>query len=822
MTTPAPLARSYDAPDAPTSDGIVADSETADSLRPPARPLPFLAGLGVVTSATLALEVLDTRLLSVITWYSLAFLVIAMGLFGLTAGAVHVYLAPADFEGPQLMAALARAARRFALAVPVSLGLLLAVPLTTAPVFTTVVVFLVFAAALSLPFYPAGVVVAAALTRTQLPIGRVYAVDLIGAALGAPMVFLLLKWTSGETAILLVGALAASSSLLFAIAGSDRSALRAGYGVLVVTLGLSVANVLTPYGLKPIWVKGRLDGQDYDVEVWNSHSRIRVFKPAVLPALVWGGGDRCTLPPLMQHVIQIDAGAGTTLYEAPGGIESLQFLQCDVTNVAGMLRPGGAAGIIGVGGSRDLQAALLSKHAPVYGIEFNGRMLEILRGPIGLTSGVPTHPDVRLVEDEGRSFMARTNLRFRLIQASLVDTWAATGAGAHALGENGLYTVEAWRTFLDRLEPDGVLTVSRWTQETLRVASLAMGTLLDAGVTRPRDHLAFVGTTEVVTVILSKMPMTDTDGAYLKQIGDKEGFFVVGPGWPSGNPLLEAVLGAKSRSELDAATLTKDVDFRPPTDDRPYFFNVLPLEAAWRTLPVVNMGSILGNQLATRTLVLSFLCSLILVTGAIVVPLLRRARPRGRGGPRLWAGLAYFLFIGVGFMLVEITLLQRLGLVLGQPSYSLIVVITSLVGSTGLGALASDRLPLSRAPYCFLFPLVIAVALAGVSLLWPALLPHVMSKELGTRVAFALAVTSVLGVLLGVAFPTGIRLVSTAHRDETPWLWGMNGVGSVLASSLGIMIAQRYGLTVALLFAAAVYATMVLPIWVLVTDKRAA
>src|SRR5215471_10425387 len=100
MTEPAHLARNYDAPEAPTSDSIARSSEAADLPRPPARPLPFLAGLGVVTSATLALEVLDTRLLSVITWYSLAFLVIAMGLFGLTAGAVHVYLAPAEFEGP--------------------------------------------------------------------------------------------------------------------------------------------------------------------------------------------------------------------------------------------------------------------------------------------------------------------------------------------------------------------------------------------------------------------------------------------------------------------------------------------------------------------------------------------------------------------------------------------------------------------------------------------------------------------------------------------------------------------------------------------------
>src|SRR5690348_319621 len=142
------------------------------------RPIPFLIGLALVTSATLALEVLDTRLLSVITWYSFAYLVIAMGLCGLTAGAVHVYLSPEPFEGDKLAGSLARASRRFALAIPVSLALLLVVPLTMAPVATTVFVFIAFAAALALPFYPAGVVVAAALTRTNIAVGRVYAVDL--------------------------------------------------------------------------------------------------------------------------------------------------------------------------------------------------------------------------------------------------------------------------------------------------------------------------------------------------------------------------------------------------------------------------------------------------------------------------------------------------------------------------------------------------------------------------------------------------------------------------------------------------------------------
>ncbi len=781
----------------------------------PLRTAPFLTGLALVTGATLALEVLDTRLLSVITWYSFAYLVIGMGLCGLTAGAVRVYLVPERFEGPELVRSLAKASRLFAVTVPVSLVLLLVVPLTTAPVATTVFVFLVFAGTLALPFYPAGVAVAAALTRSNLSVGRVYAVDLAGAAAGALVVPLLLRILGGESAILFVGALAAGGAVAFSMAGDDRDGAKQGLGLLVMSLGLCAGNALSPYGLKPIWAKGHLDSRDYALEMWNSHSRVRVWKPQVMPATLWGPGAKCTPPEARQHIIEIDAGAGTTLYEAPQGIESLGFLTCDVTNVAALFRPGGAAAVIGVGGSRDLQAALLTGHAPVYGIEFNAQLLDLLHGPVGLTSGVPTHPAVRLVEDEGRSYLARSREHFRLIQASLVDTWAATGAGAHALGENGLYTVEAWRTFLDHLEPDGVFTISRWNQETERVASLAVGTLLDRGVAEPRRHIALLGTSLVVTLVLAKAPLTPEDIEALARIADEKGFLLVAPDSQISESQLGDILAAKSRAALDRATLTRDADYRPPIDDRPYFFNVLPIEAAFRDLPIVNMGSIQGNLLATRTLLLSFVASLFVTFVAILVPLYRRARPSRQAGSHLHAGIAYFAFIGVGFMLAEIALLQRLGLVLGQPTYSLIVVVASLVGFTGLGSLLSDRLPLERSPYCFVFPIVSALGLAGLAMAWSTIAPKVVATDISTRVAVSIAITSALGVLLGLAFPAGMRLVGRVRPNETPWLWGVNGAGSVLASSLAIMMAQRWGLTVVLMAAAGCYAALVAPIRVL-------
>ena len=779
-------------------------------------------GLSLVTAVTLALEVLFTRVLSVVTWYSLAFFVIAMGLFGLTAGAVHVYLNDEKYAGDRLPSSLSAASLRFALTIPLSFVLLLVLPLRTEPVATTVALFVVFSAALALPFYPAGIVVAAAITRARLPVGRVYAVDLVGAALGAPLVPLVLGASDAGTSILLFSVVAALGSVAFARAAADRASTRRGLIAAALLLVLALVNGASDRGLVPLWVKERPEVyQHIELELWNSHSRVQVSKAAVTPATFWGMGTRCQAPMVTQRSLIIDGHALTPLYHAPDGLEPLRFLECDVTDVANLLRPGGPAAIIGVGGSRDIQAALLAGRRPVLGIELNGHLLDLLKGPIGAPTGVPGHPDVRLVHDDARSYLARNSDKFRLIQASLIDTWAATGAGAHALSENGLYTLEAWMLFLERLTPDGVFTVSRWsTVETARMVALAVGALLESGAKEPQRHLAMMHAGMITTLIVAKTPLTPTDEERLRQIARERGFSILfSPSEPTTAERLRQVVAARSRAELDQVALVDLLDFRPSTDDRPFFFNVLRLRSFFHPLPDVTAGTLEGNLLATRTLGLALLSSFLLVAVAIIGPLWYRARPRGRGRPSLWAGFAYFLLIGVGFMLAEIALLQRLSLVLGHPIYSLIVVLSSLVAAAGFGSWLSDKLPLSRAPGCYVYPIVLTALLAAVSLAWPVVAPWAIAAPTPHRIAFAIAVTGSTGLVLGVAFPAGMRLVGDLHEEETPWLWGLNGVGSVLASSAAICIALESGLTVLMLVSAACYALLLAPIVVLRRER---
>lgn len=796
---------------------------TTSAERPSAphslRQLPFLGGLAAVTAAVLALEVLITRVLSVVTWYSLAFLVIAMGLFGLTAGSLRVYFDGERYSGDALAPALARACRWLAVAIPASYVALLIIPLRVTGSWTTIPLFLAFSAAIALPFYPAGVVITGALTRAPLPVGRVYAVDLLGAALGAPAVPILLRATDAGTAVLVVACVAAAASIAFERSSVQRGSARRS-GILLAGLALlSLGNASVRDGLVPLWAKGLPESREHlEVELWNSHSRVQVFRETEAPAALWGEGSKCKNRTLHQRTIVIDAHALTPLYHADGGLESLSFLKCDVTNAVHAIRPKGPIAIVGVGGSRDVQYALLIGHRPVVGIEFNDRLLQLIKSPMGEPTRIRDRDDVELVHAEARSYLASTERRFRVIQASLIDTWAATGAGAHALGENGLYTVEAWKLFLDRLEPGGVFTVSRWSNvETARLLSMAVAALLEHGAEDPRKHIAMLSGGKVTTLLLARDPLSGADESALRKLADEQGFqLLASPSLPPRGPQMAAVLSARSRVELDRVTLKPLLDFRPATDDRPFFFNVVRLRAAFVPLPAGAMGMIEGNVLATRTLGLAFGAAWVFVLVAVVWPLWRRARPKHRTDARLWAGLVYFTLLGVGFMLAEIALLQRLSLVLGHPSYSLMVVLATLVGSAGLGSLASDKLPIDRAPLCYALPVLMGGTLVLVALLWHPLADALAPRSTSVRIAGAAGVTALVGIVLGFGFPTGMRLARAGdHDDETPWFWGMNGVGSVLASSTAVLIALAFGLTVLTVVAALCYFALVPAVFVL-------
>lgn len=793
-----------------------------------ARRFRFYAGVGLVTAATLMLQIIETRIISVTSWYHLAFFVISIAMFGLTAGAVYVYLARRDFSPERLAHQLTVATLGFALATVGAVLVQLTLVTGGAMTFTTFFAWAEFAVCLAVPFFFSGIVVSLALTRSPYPIGTVYGIDLIGAAAGCLGVLGLLNLTSGPSAVLWVGVLAALAALLFAGSGPVAAAPVQSFGAwlvrgrFVIAAGIAlvaVVNGFTSYGVRPTIIKDRFESpRDLAYERWNSFSRITVAHPETGPPAMWGTSARYKAPVVEQRWLTIDGAAGTSMYRFGGDLETLSFLRQDVTNLAYALPNLNSGAVIGVGGGRDVLSARLFGVKEVVGVEINPIFIDLIHGRFRDYTALSRLDGVSFEVDEARSWFARTERRFDIVQMSLIDTWAATGAGAFTLSENGLYTVEAWQRFLDRLTPNGVFTVSRWyapgeINETGRMVSLATAALLGSGASDARRHMFLASAGNIATIVISKSPFSEAALAALRGAAETNGFpILIAPGAAAPSAMLERIVSARDIAGIEAATQGFYLDLTPPTDARPFFFNQLKFSQMFDIDVLAHFqqpGVFGGNLTATLTLAMLVLISAALVAATIVLPLAPTARDAG------WrlavAGTVYFALIGTGFMMTEIALLQRMSVFLGHPVYALSVVLFSLILSTGLGSLLSERVALDSPGRLAGWAALSAAYLFTLPLWLPALLLQLDGSGLIARAGFCVVVLAPAGVLMGFGFPTGMRLVSAISTRPTPWFWGINGAAGVLAASVAVIISIAYGIDTTLRIGALCYLLVAVP-----------
>lgn len=802
----------------------------------------FYPGVFLLCMSTLMLQIVQTRILSVMSFYYLAFLCISMAMFGLTTGALLVYFNRSRIEGESLGENLTWLSTSFAIAIAVCFAIQLTSVAITVPMLTFVLIWLKLIVLLAIPFVFAGMAVSTALTRSPFPISIVYGVDLVGAALGCLGVVFLLNVMDAPSAMFMVAGLAALAGVCFsrmdaggaASAGKRKNLLHRPAWIAAALAVLSVGNASIQDGLQPIGGKFGIEHRaGIDFEQWNSFSRVIATRSIVRPPALWEASPAFQPEgPVPQRELNVDGFAGTIMPEFSGDLDDVSFLRYDITNIAYQIRNEGRSGVIGVGSGRDLLSAYLFGFRDITGIEVNPIFVELLENPAKLRgyAGVADLPGVRLVVDEGRSYLTRSGDKFDLLQMSMIDTFAATGAGAFSLSENGLYTVEGWRIFLDALAPTGMFTVSRWHSprspvEVGRVLSLASAALIESGAANPRDHLFLVSGRQLASIIVSRSPLQPDEIATLREASDQLQFRVlVSPDEESDVPMFADLLSATDRADLDERARAYRHDVSPPTDSRPFFFNQLrishPEDLIYllrKRLRGANLwdfvaGSSLvlaGNLLAIGTLAIIVFLSAILVVAVIVLP--ARASVKAVEPSLARAGTLYFLLIGLGFMLVEIAFLQRVSTFLGHPTYALSVVLFSVILSTGAGSFVSNWVSI-RDPGRIVVWLVL---LGGYLLTLPLWISSAFLElePLGllARASASTLVIAPAGLLMGFAFPVGMRFTDAADPGPTPWFWGVNGAAGVLASGLAVAIGIGFSINVTLVIGGVCYVLLIAP-----------
>lgn len=781
-----------------------------------------LIGVFLTSLGTLTLEVVLTRIFSVTMWYHFAFLAISLALMGSAMAGVVLYFFPHLTRPKVAERWIGWAALGLAASVPITFALYLQIPFqvrlgrTMFPADQILWLAAIYLD-LTLPFFLSGLVLSLALSAWSEQAGRVYWADLTGASLGCLLSIAALNKLGGVGAVLVAGAVAGLAGLAFAW-GPRREAVSAAV-VPLFLVGLVWGNAR--FGWMTISVnKTGKEEPPRVFEKWNAHSRVTVYEVSPYP-FFWAVDSRHWEEVIEQGewlphaLLLIDAVAGTPIQEFHGDLRQVAFLRYDLTSFAYHLVESPRTLVIGPGGGRDVLAALASGAPHVTAVEVNPAVVEAVRGPFAEFAGyLYERPDVTIVVDDARGYIARSPDRYDIIQAALIDTWAAGGSGAFALSENSLYTVEAFRTYYEHLTDRGILTVSRWylvghPAETLRLVSTGMAGWEAAGVADPRQHVAVIarpqpgGSTEgLATVLFKRSPFTADEVASLMDRAASLGFEVLYAPGLEPHEEVGAFIAAEDHS---AAISSYPLDITPATDDRPFFFNL------------VRFGDLLDPALSAsgvyRTsmeaiLILAAVLAISAGMGGlfIIFPLWLGTRRRGLPRPSS-SLLTYFGALGVAFMLVEVPTIQRLAVYLGRPVYSLAVVLFSLLLFSGFGSLWSGR----RAPddglgtlLRWLFP-----TLAGTAVLQGLGVHRLLNATLGWPLAGRLAVTILLlapmAFLMGIPFPTGMRWAGRHRPGVVPWLWGINGVTSVLGSALATAFAIHVGLSATLVIAGACY-----------------
>ncbi len=820
-------------------------------------PWPVKLGLMLTALVILVSQIALTRVMSVIANYHSAFMILSVVMLGMASSAIAVFLGTKRKERQVTIADSVNAAYKSAVATLLTLACFILIVARDwgagAQPFQ-----LLFAAVLFFSwFFYSGYVVVLVLSHYAADVARLYWFDLMGAAAGCLVVTLLLNHFNALSVLLLGAVGMAFSGLLLSLSHGNQKSRRIGGLLCLFLLLIWCVSAMRPELLRLQFAKGQ-DQSRVLWEKWNTLARVSVTKeiPGTSEAVrmyqskkgnnismeeaeklsrLWQAGwgisrkfDGSVLPALW---LQLDSDAGTPVLQ--NGVAALQdrskldFLSWDVTAAAYVWRTAlGAqlerAFIIGGGGGRDVLTALAFNVGKVDVVELNPAVVETVQDKFSDYSGrVYSHPRVQLTIGEARNELSRRQASYDLIQMSMIDTWASSMAGSMVMTENSLYTQEAFDLYLARLKPDGVLSVSRWYDpdkhgEVARVAVLMASALRRAGIEKPEKHIAILTSpgflsTAVATLLLKRSALTDSDHAALRQLCRERGYDLL---WPQSDGAQAGHFEIAGLLQLDPLALASSrYDLSPPTDDRPFFFNIDRPVKSW--LDALRSGDFSRGSRSTLLLGTTLMLMLYACFYFTIRPLRTdwaRNKANSEGTASFLPLLLYFGGIGLGFMLIELALIQRYILFLGHPSYAISIVLFALLLFGGFGSYLTEKVGDMR----LMTSVRLALSLILLGILLTAFAAPVLLKEMAvwgwlTRLFAAVVLIVPLAVPMGMIYPLGVRRLTRMKQQElVPWMWGINGVCGVIASVFGMLLAMNISYTAVLLAGAVAYGVTLL------------
>jgi spermidine synthase len=752
-------------------------------------------GVAVTTLASLLLELSLTRIFSVVFYYHFAFLAISIALFGLGVGGIFSYVV-ARWPG-----FLYKKLGLLAIGDAVSVVLALEFLLTRRAELSTLDISLVYFTC-ALPFILSGIVVASVISDTIDRVDRVYFFDLMGAAGGCILLVPFLNWIGGPNTLLVAAALfAVAAAVWFNVAGLIRGRV-AGVSLALLLVALITYNSRT-FVIELKYAKQH-ELKNEEFHQWNSFSRVALTKD----------------PGSSSHNIIIDGDAETGVANfnfSKLSPSEREYLAYHGPGFPYILRPGARTLVIGPGGGWDIARALASGSKDVTGVEINPIIATVI-----MRKKFPAYsqylyfrPDVHIVVEDGRSYVRRTHEKFQVLQATLVDTWASTAAGAFALSENNLYTTNAFRDYLDHLTSDGIMAFTRWgfspPRESLRIVALARKALAEIGENDAASHVMVIredmqkltGWGAQDTIIVSRKPFRASDIQNVQEALKHSGLVgVYLPGTAHASAFRDLLLAR----DPEAFYAHYPFDVSPVTDNRPFFFYTVQPDDIWRFLTSASTES--ADYKINRAVPLLFGLLIVSIVATLLILLLppiilgASCIPKEKGAIR---ALLYFLCIGAGYILIQVALIQKFVLFLGHPTYALTVIIFSMLLSSGLGSFVSRNLVRDSVQRLTAVLLIIATGVTLLAAVVTSVTEGGVALPFFIKVSLSVLLIAPLGFAMGMPFPSGLRRLEGVMPKSIRWAWSINAAASVLGSAGAIVLAIYCGLSNTLLIGAVFY-----------------
>ena len=746
----------------------------------------LFAGIFLIALSGLVLEVSITRIFSAAIWYHFAFVAVSVALVGLGASGLVVQYRVNKLKGKWAENLTIYSAWGITVFIPVTLFVMHALA-------SQVIYLPLFMILFSVPFFLVGIIISAAFNAFASVAGRLYAADLIGASTGALLVVLFLVLTGGEGATLIVGLISAIGGAIFSRIAKNPKKTVVSLIFIAFAISLIFLNHVTqifaiptdPTAQKdlPIYLREHPGSKIVKTE-WNSFSRIDVVEGGT-------GGEG-----LVAKVF-IDGGAGTNIISWDGNIESRQELSSWMQYLPFKMMQDPKVLVIGSGGGRDVVASLVSGSKDITSVEINPIIYETVKSYGDRAGNVYSHEYVRSYVDEGRSFITRSSEMYDIIYVPFVDTWASVSSGGLSVSENFLYTLEGFQQYYDHLTERGKIVTVRWLIDAPRFITTYAKLLEQNGIPEDQLHRHLIMVTSdsythdpsVTMVIFSKSPFTDEEISFLSQSFSQYNYKpILVPGQVMREPYSALLRGEVNLDQFYDMFKTK---VYPVTDDNPYFLSFeKPLPRAVEVLLYASIG---------------------IVVIFLLVPFawIRRRREKEIDAKKSEIGIAtmipYFAALGLGFILIELALLQKLILLMGNPTMTFALLLFTLLMSSGAGSLLSSRIAKSN-----MKNLVFVIGgIAGLGILYVLFLPPIIYSTIAqpfeVKAAVSIAILAPIGFLMGMPLPTGMRLIKVHRPDYIPWMWAVNGAFSVLGAVLAIALGILYGSSLAMVLGILIY-----------------